>query len=585
MRLINLISILCLTFSGSTIRAESSAELAEIWEASRIFSQPVNGPLSIQILNGRADGYIANLRAHAVIKKGWFTLDFGSKNGRFKGKVANNKKQLEGHWIQPASGNRVFVPYATPVRFNLRGGTFEGYVEALENRMTQYLILGEKSENGRKVTFINPEQNRGRLLKTALLKIENDNAIIMGQLRWQKEMQEFATGRFDKENQVLSLYIPFLGGSYDFKPAGKNSTYWAKGKDNHYRYRQPDSVEGDWPTSTPEDVGVSREKLTALVQQIIDKPIVDTAQGSVHAVLVAREGKLILEEYFSGFDRTSLHDTRSASKSLTGSLIGLAQQAGVPVKLEDRLYSVLTDRYPELQQTGLKSRINLQHVLSMSTGLDCNDNDDESPGNEDRMQNQQQENDWFRYLLKLDAINEPGTKPAYCSAGINMAGAMLAEKSGEWLPTNIEKYFAKPLGIDRYHINMMPGGNEAYSGGGIRLRARDFMKLGQLMLDNGQWQGKQLIASKYVAEALSPLKTMFGQQYGLGWWQKSYEVDGKQRNVFYAGGNGGQQIIVDIESGLLIVFYGGAYSTRGSYYARDELTPQYLLNAVDLDHR
>lgn len=582
MQLTNLIFILCLYSAGPVIKAESSNELAEVWEASRVFSQPVSGPLSIKILNGEADGHIKNLRAHSAIKDGWFTLDFGSENGRFKGKIANNKKVLEGHWIQPASGNRVFVPYATPVRFTLREDVFEGNVEALENRMTQYLLLGENTKNGRQITFINPEQNRGRLLTSALLQIENDNASIMGQLRWQKKMQEFATGGFDKENQVLSLYIPFFGGSYDFRPAGKNSTYWAKGKGNHYRYRQPDAVVGDWPISTPEDVGVSRENLIALVQQIIDKPVVDTSQGSVHAVLVARQGKLILEEYFSGFDRTSLHDTRSASKSLTGSLVGLAQQAGVPINLEDRLYSVMANRYPEMKSAGQKSEINLRHALSMSTGLDCDDNDEKSAGNEDRMQNQKQENDWFRYLLKLDSINEPGTKPAYCSAGMNMAGAMLAEKSGEWLPTNIEKYFAKPLGISRYHINMMPGGSEAYSGGGLRLRARDFMKLGQLMLDNGLWHGKQLIASKYATEALSPLHAMFGQQYGLGWWQKDYEVDGKQRTVFYAGGNGGQQIIVDIESGLLIVFFGGAYSTRGSYYARDELTPQFLLNAVDL---
>ena len=456
MRLANLFFILCLCSAGAVVKAESSAELAEVWEASRVFNQSVSGPLSIKILNGEADGHIKNLRAHSAIKDGWFTLNFGSENGRFKGRIANNKKVLEGHWIQPASGNRVFVPYATPVRFTLRDDVFEGHVEALENRMTQYLLLGENTKNGRQMTFINPEQNLGRLLKSALLQIENDDANVMGQLRWQKKMQEFATGRIDKENQVLSLYIPFFGGSYDFKPAGKNSTYWAKGKGNHYRYRQPDAVMGDWPTSTPEDVGVSRENLIALVQQIIDKPVVDTSQGSVHAVLVARQGKLILEEYFSGFDRTSLHDTRSASKSLTGSLVGLAQQAGVPIQLEDQLYSVMANRYPEMKYAGQKSEINLRHVLSMSTGLDCDDNDDESPGHEDRMQNQQQENDWFRYLLKLDVVNKPGTKPAYCSAGMNMAGAMLAEKSGEWLPTNIEKHFAKPLGIHRYHINMMP---------------------------------------------------------------------------------------------------------------------------------
>ncbi len=562
---------------------EKTTELAPLWQAIRSFDQTIQGPIVVNIRKGNVSGFIGDHQTNATLKDSRFILDFGVKVGRFHGELSGDGNQLEGHWVQGPTGQFLFTPYATPIRFKKQPHGFVGKVEPLHDRMTLYMLLGEQTEQGYQIQFINPESNRGRFFKAAALKIEGDKAILFGQLRWHKKPQVLATGGFDKQNATISLYMPIFGGSYDFTVADKDSHYWPKAPDVQYRYRQPNITTvgtGQWLVSNAKSEGVDESKLTKLVQSIIDNPPKHPNDGAVHAVLVARNGKLILEEYFNGIDSHTLHDTRSASKSLTGTLVGMAQHAGVPIKLEDRLYQSMSVNYPNLTSEGLKAAITLQDVLSMSTGLDCDDNNSDSPGNEDTMQSQQAQPDWFRYMLDLEMVGKPGATTAYCSGGISLAGGMLAQKAGMWLPSIIERYFAKPLGIKTYHVNLMANGKEAYSGGGMRLRARDFLKLGQLMLDNGRWQGKQLIDPDYAKLAVSPLKGMFGQKYGLGWWLKDFEVDGKTKTVFYAGGNGGQQIIADPQTGLVAVFFGGAYSTKGTYYARDTLTPRYLLNAV-----
>src|SRR5512140_3329643 len=105
-------------------------------------------------------------------------------------------------------------------------------------------------------------------------------------------------------------------------------------------------------------------------------------------------------------------------------------------------------------------------------GLACDDNDDASPGNEGAMQSQSAQPDWYRYTLDLPLANAPGEHYAYCSAGTNLAGGVLAQVSGAWLPALFDTLVAQPLKLGRYYVNLMPTG-QAYSGGGMHLRPRD----------------------------------------------------------------------------------------------------------------
>ncbi len=142
--------------------------------------------------------------------------------------------------------------------------------------------------------------------------------------------------------------------------------------------------------------------------------------------------------------------------------------------------------------------------------------------------------------------------------------------------------FARPLDIHRYHMNLIPLGN-GYGAGGIYMRPRDFMKLGQLFLVGSRWNGRQVVSRRWVERATRPHSSINGENdYGYGWWINQYRVGGKTYHVYYASGNGGQLVIVIPELDLVVMFAGGNYGnfpTWGKF--RDELVPQFIIPAVE----
>src|SRR5439155_19971770 len=231
--------------------------------------------------------------------------------------------------------------------------------------------------------------------------------------------------------------------------------------------------------------------ISRFIQMLIDAPV-DVHSVDLHAVLIARHGKLVLEEYFHGFNRNQLHDTRSASKSLTSLLIGSAMLHGVKIDPSTAVYRVMDPAVDDPQ----KRAMTLENLLTMSSGLDWDDSDPKSPGNEDNMQQQTAQPDWIRYTLDLKMIRKPGEKAVYCSCQPNLAGGVLARISDRWLPDLIRDWIATPMQFGLYAIDLQPTG-EAYGGGGARFLPRDFMKLGQVILDHGRWRGKQIVSQSW----------------------------------------------------------------------------------------
>jgi CubicO group peptidase (beta-lactamase class C family) len=292
-------------------------------------------------------------------------------------------------------------------------------------------------------------------------------------------------------------------------------------------------------------------------------------------VLIARHGKLVLEEYFHGFNRDQLHDTRSASKSLTSLLIGAAMLHGTPIAPSTSVYRTMDPTIADPR----KRAMTLENLLTMSSGLDCDDNDPKSPGNEDAMQEQTRQPDWYRYTLDLGMIRNPGEKAVYCSCQPNLAGGMLARTTDRWLPDLFREWVARPLQIRRYAMDLTPTG-EAYMGGGVRFLPRDFMKLGQVLLDGGKWRGKQIVSAAWAKKSASPRFELSGFHYGYLWWSTEYPYNGRTVRAFFAAGNGGQIVIGFPELDLLISFWGGNYSDRAGVVPQRVYVPQYILPAV-----
>jgi CubicO group peptidase (beta-lactamase class C family) len=281
---------------------------------------------------------------------------------------------------------------------------------------------------------------------------------------------------------------------------------------------------------------------------------------------------LVLDEYFRGFGPDDLHDLRSASKAFTSILFGVAMASRPSLSDSTRVADALPGN-------AIDRRMTVGHLLSHTSGLACDDNDDDSPGLEDRMQ--AESTDWYGHTLALSQLHAPGDHYAYCSGGINLVGAIIAKSTGMWLPAFFDRALARPLGITEWAMNLMPSG-EGYSGGGVHLRPRDLLKVGELYRGGGVWKGRQVVSREWVGRSTSHhVDLPDGSADGLGWHRHLLRVGDRSYQTYEASGNGGQFLIVVPELELTIAVTAGNY---GQYLIwrkiRQELVPRWILGAV-----
>jgi CubicO group peptidase (beta-lactamase class C family) len=218
----------------------------------------------------------------------------------------------------------------------------------------------------------------------------------------------------------------------------------------------------------------------------------------------------------------------------------------------------------------------------MSSGLDCDDSDPKSPGAEDYVTDESGATDYYQYTLALKMIREPGEKSVYASMSPNLAGGVLRHASGRSLPDLMEELIARPLQMKTYYLGLTPTG-DTYMGGGARFLPRDFMKLGQLHLNGGMWNGHRVLSAEWCRKATSHLVTIGTRKYGYLWWVEDYPYKGHTLRAFFAAGNGGQIVMGIPDLDLVIAFYGGNYGDPALFIPQREYVPKYILPAVDSD--
>lgn len=558
----------------------AAGELAGLWTASRRFGPDARGPL---LLARTADGWTADFmgRTFAVQAEGAevrFSLPNGE--GSFRGRVEPGGGRLVGHWI--ATGTPIGSGLsATPVVLVADGpDRLRGRIEPEESRFTFHLSATAGAGDTLGVVLNNPERDFGTWLGVDRMVREGGLVKLLGRRPGQAE-RVVARGTYDPESAVLTLVFPSRGGSYDFRRDGEHSGFHARGRNpGRYAYRPPPALEDGWPTGTLDQANIDRAGIERLVQLLLDAPMEKADTPRVHALLVARRGRLVLEEYFHGEHRDKLHDTRSASKSVTSVLVGAAIEDGARVALSTPVYQAMNGGTFPADLEPRKRAMTLEHLLTMSSGFHCDDTDEKAPGNEEVMQEQTAEPDFYRYMLQVPMADAPGEKAVYCSGVSNLALGVLGRATGESPLDAFDRLLGGPMKIRRYAWGLDPAG-QPYGGGGVRFLARDFMKFGQLLLDGGTWQGRRILGREYVARATAPLYHLRGRLYGYQWWGLDYPYKDRTVHAVYAGGAGGQAVIAIPELDLVIATFGGNYSSSaGTFFVQNHLVPRDLLPAV-----
>ncbi len=310
----------------------------------------------------------------------------------------------------------------------------------------------------------------------------------------------------------------------------------------------PFGVDSPLPSGTPESVGMDEAILSAIHKQL------SSDDHKIHSMLVARHGLLIHEEYYNGWSETNPHDLRSATKSITSLITGIAIGNGL-LDLTTPVLSILGDDFPDAK---VSHDLNIRHLLTMQTGLDCDDSDKTTKGQEDRMY---RSTDWTDYFLSLNQVENPGTLARYCTGGVVALGAAIAASAGTSIAAFAESVLFRPLGINNYTWAYFNSGKGVDTGGHLLLTPRAMAKIGILVLLNGTWEGHSLVPQEWIDESTSQHTEINGNPYGYLWWINTISYGEKSVEVVSARGNGGQVIFIAPEYDLVSVFTAGYYNS------------------------
>jgi len=558
----------------------SSNELAGLWRARQWFGPYARGPLILERTPGGWSADFVGQRFPVQSSGAELSFELADHQGSFRGRWQQEEGVIAGHWISPRSPVNG-TQYATPVTLKLDGANrWRGDIAPRDDTFTLYLMMQSNPDGTLGAFLRNPERNIGVFFDVDHLARDGKAIRLMGHGMGEKTERVLLEGSYDAENGVLSIALPARGGTYDFRRDDEHSDFYPRGRHPQpYGYRSPAALDDGWPTGALEEVNIDRAGIERVVQMLIDQPIDSVHAPEIHGLLIARHGKLVLEEYFHGEHRDKLHDTRSAAKSLTATLVGAVMQAGAPLALSTPVYAAMNGGTVPPGLDARKGSMTLEHLLMMRSGYFCDDTNPAAPGNEDTMLDQTEEPDYYRYTLRLPLDRKPGEKSVYCSIDPNLALGVMSSTTGEPVMDAFDRLLGTPLKISTYAWPLSPVG-QPYGGGGLQLLPRDFMKLGQLMLNGGMWQGRRILGTDFAVRAGAPLHDLRGIQYGYLWWNFECAYQSRKVRAFFAGGNGGQLVLVIPELDLVVAAYGGNYADRVSLRTQQELVPNYILPAV-----
>tara|TARA_R110002073_G_scaffold4213_1_gene27947 strand:+ start:85685 stop:87370 length:1686 start_codon:yes stop_codon:yes gene_type:complete len=339
---------------------------------------------------------------------------------------------------------------------------------------------------------------------------------------------------------------------------------------------KPIALNDGWVTTSLKEFEINPEPLARLIDSINNKSLVNT-----HSVLISKKGTLVFETYFDGYKNAIPHDQRSAAKSISSAIVGIAIDDRIIMSTNQRAYDLLPMDYQKTQDT-LKEKISIKNLLTMSSGLDAIDFgiESNSVASENNYQNA---DNWLKTVVQAPMINEPGTQANYGSANPFLLGVILDNALSIPLEFYLNKKLFAPLGITNYIIQTDDTTMRPYLGGGMYLTSRDMLKFGLLYLNKGTWEGQQIISKKYVEDSFKKYlvleNTNDKNEYGYLWWHKTYDVKGKHIESVEARGSGGQYLFVIPELELVVVITSGNYR-NGKFQQPEKIISEYILPAI-----
>ena len=356
----------------------------------------------------------------------------------------------------------------------------------------------------------------------------------------------------------------------------------------------PPQLADGWTTDSAQNVGLDQVKITALANALQNNEYVN-----IHALLIERNGKLVYEQYLSGFDQSwgyplgvvdydgsQQHDLRSISKSVTALLLGIAIGTNFKIALDRPVLDFIPD-YKNKATNGI-DQVTLRQVLTMSAGFDWNEMTvPYSNSKNDEIQLYRTQSP-IAYILNKPLRERPDERWYYNGGMTMLAATAVEEISGKPLLEFAEKKLFSPLGITEYtwhRSSAWPKDHMPAVASGLRLLPRDLAKIGSLMINKGKWQDKQIVPEKWVSlsqqrfrEDMQPWDANGTYGYGLHWWIGNFQITGETIKAAVGTGYGGQRLFTVADKGLSVTVLAGNYGSgdKNTWWQSERIFKQIL---------
>jgi len=358
-------------------------------------------------------------------------------------------------------------------------------------------------------------------------------------------------------------------------------------------YQKPPATGDGWVTASLNEVGMDDKPILEMLNMLA-KPEGRTMNG----LLVAKDGKLVLEAYYPGdditvsdklsftrkdFDRDTPHCLASASKSVTSILFGIAMDQGKVTDLDEKMFANFPE-YAELSDEG-KGQITLHQMLTMTSGIPWDESYSFNDARNDLGHMAFFSPDPVRYVLEKPLTSKPGEIWVYNSGTTNLLGEIVHLKTGTPLVDYARDNLFEPLGITSFEWGSFPASPQmAVASSLLYLKPRDIAKIGQLYLQQGNWNDRQIVSSQWVQESTAVsvhLPLDYGPAfqnigYGYQWWHGRFTYG--DTDTIYAAGWGGQFIFIVPEIDTVVVTTGSNYD--GSYSNIFDMINRYILGSI-----
>lgn len=353
------------------------------------------------------------------------------------------------------------------------------------------------------------------------------------------------------------------------------------------RYVIPPQLEDGFQTASLTNVEIDSNMIIAMTNKIYDKKYIN-----IHSVLIIRNNKLVYENYFPGYGdiiagetslinytRDSIHECRSVTKSVISACIGIAITQGRIKSVDEKVFQY----FPEFSKydTGMKRLLTIKHLLTMSSGINWREGDSASTNQENTMMRSA---DPIEYVLSQPMIAYPGEKWNYNGGCPQLLGAIIKKTTGLEIDSFAKKNLFLPLGITSFKWDKTKGGFY-WCASGLRLKPRDMAKFGCLYINNGFWNGKEIIPTSWINESLRYYYTGVAPEtnYGYQFWGADIPIGNQTFSAFAAMGNGGQIILVFPTAGIEVVvtagnFYNPTLSSQTFNMIANEIFPAIKIN-------